>query len=284
MKTLLLSSILLALYACGAANNSDREDASDDNNSGNRNTQTFSDEEAREAINSQIFRDQGANSAIYSYAQETLFNSPDAQDPYPSILSPIPSKGQHLQDDVTIRAVDANDCGNVSTFNSINRRLGDCATKNSANELAYIWNAVDNGVAGEGNWRLVAKKGDKSVWQDQRTGLLWSDNIASADWEKASGNVAIRDQICNGANTEFSGIDQDEVVWRLPTRGDYLQADIDGARFVLSTKKEGDETVYWTANFAGDDKAWAIQHNTGVLSLQDTTSSQAVRCVGNVIK
>lgn len=287
---LLLSVLLSSCGGFNAASNSDRSDDSngpsqpqgDDNN-----TQAITVEDMPTVLNSQMFRDLGTK--IYKYAQESeLFR----KNTLPATLHPVPDKQAFDQDRLTIRPATAQNCGFEFTSGAVTiaRRINDCQTRNSSNVRAHTWDGTDNGLAGEGRWRLVIYKNGRSVWLDVATGLVWSSPISPRNWNYASGNVPESEQICNGSNDTaakdfFLGIQADEVSWRLPTRGDFLQADLNGSRFVLSTSPQGDANVYWSANYISDSQqAWAIQHNTGILSRRSENEMLYIRCVGNVLK
>lgn len=247
-------------------------------------------EDMPQFLNSQMFRAQGTN--IYKHSQVTEFFQNRDEAPLPNTLFPIPRKSQDM-DQLTSRPNDPNNCGydfDAGVEPTISMRIADCRDKNPDNVKAHFWSGKNNGLSGEGDWRLVAHKGERSVWLDVSTGLIWSPPTVERSWEFASGSgVAEVDRICNGANdianeTDFFlGITPEEVAWRLPTRNDYLQADINGSRYVLSII--GDSQIYWTANYITESQqAWAIQQNTGILSRQAETHSLRVRCVGNVLK
>lgn len=285
LKYLFLQSFLVMLITgCGVADNKDREDSNDDEGRGSTNRPVTVDQLPR-YYNTQMFRDPGT--IVYTYADEAAFFNPSNESRLPITLNPIPQINVHDQDSRTIRVNDANDCGSsIGNDPTIKRRISDCQRVNSSDKRSYYWNAQENGIAGEGDWRLVAHKNGESVWLDETTGLLWSSNVGKADWMQASGNTNEAERICKGSSDgRFLGISADEVQWRLPTRNDYLLADINGARFVLSSDVNGDSSIYWTANFiSGEGEAWAIEHNTGILSTQKENKGLSVRCVGVVIK
>lgn len=94
----------------------------------------------------------------------------------------------------------ANPCGTSGA--NVGARIADCATQNPSTSF---WDGSVKGNTGQGLWRLVTVKaisdgdcasGCSEVWRDERTGLLWSDEIVdnSADavdtynWCRASGN------------------------------------------------------------------------------------------------
>jgi hypothetical protein len=179
------------------------------------------------------------------------------------------------------------ECGMEPSFTTA-QRLRDCATKNPAYSE---WKGLVNGNAGEGNWKLLARNSSgREVWLDESTGLFWSDVVATSNWCQASGNTEpslINDGIdCNVIGAGVSrcesaavlGLPAADIAWRLPTRGDFLQADLNGARFVLPRTT----TQVWTATLAGDNReqAWSITVQTGVLSKVARDQSLGIRCVG----
>lgn len=85
----------------------------------------------------------------------------------------------------------ANNCG---TIGSIVTRIADCATQNTSRAT---WNGANKGVSNESTWKLVTRNGAlKEVWQDQRTGLIWSSLVATGvinsqvNWCTAAGVIA----------------------------------------------------------------------------------------------
>ena len=84
-------------------------------------------------------------------------------------------------------------CGTSQT--SIALRVADCSSKNGA---AATWSGAANGVEGEATWSLVTRQGlKKEVWQDSRTGLIWSSLLNTDpgrdNWCRASGNIESTD-------------------------------------------------------------------------------------------
>lgn len=69
-------------------------------------------------------------------------------------------------------------------------RVADCQT---ANPSSNSWNGATQCNGGQGLWRLVARSAaNKEVWQDQRTGLLWSSIVNTAiNWCRATGNTQL---------------------------------------------------------------------------------------------
>ena len=78
-------------------------------------------------------------------------------------------------------------CGGT-TQSSVAADITDCATKNPTTST---WNGATDCNGGQGEWKLVARDGaNKEVWQDERTGLLWSSEVStSINWCQASGNT-----------------------------------------------------------------------------------------------
>jgi hypothetical protein len=103
------------------------------------------------------------------------------------------------------------DCGGTQT--SVAARIADCASggKNGSNAT---WNGQTNGIHGESTWSLVTHLGaNQEVWQDQKTGLLWSsvvipvaiENATGGDnWCRAAGNAQANDpnNYCNSTTNQ----------------------------------------------------------------------------------
>lgn len=79
-------------------------------------------------------------------------------------------------------------CG--KTQNTITARIEDCAAKNPTTST---WDGAVKCNRGQGQWKLVVRESElEEVWQDQRTGLLWSSidwNSNATGWCQASGNT-----------------------------------------------------------------------------------------------
>lgn len=167
-------------------------------------------------------------------------------------------------------------CGSVS-----NASLGDRITScEKANADLSTW-SNKNGVAGESNWKLVSLADDKEIWVDLRTGMLWSDVInTQADWCSASGN---NEGVCKTNSPAMicnSMVTFGNIKWRLPTRNDYLQADINGLRSVVKPSKT--ETAFWAATIDSSnmDRAWTYDLNRGMLGTAGLEALRQVRCIG----
>lgn len=199
-----------------------------------------------------------------------------------------------IQGDAVVRAQSpAAECGVDTSLKTMAQRLRDCATKNPNQ---YEWKGVANATAGEGTWKLVARGGDKQeIWLDETTGFMWSYVITTnSNWCQAAGNTqsplkeggidcsVLHDSITRCEGASFLGIPASEIAWRLPTRNDYLQADVNGARFVLPKTT----TQVWTATVSTVDreKAWSILPQTGELTAQPRSTTMGVRCLGRRLK
>ena len=98
-------------------------------------------------------------------------------------------------------------CG--TTQGTIAARIADCAT---LNPTSSTWDGSVKCNRGQGTWKLVARDGaNKEVWQDQRTGLIWSSVVStSVNWCQATGNtqnasVAFKAAYNNAAGTPLTG-------------------------------------------------------------------------------
>lgn len=170
---------------------------------------------------------------------------------------------------VTLATTPSTPCGESQA--SVEGRIAECASLNGA---AATWDGNAKGHGGEASWKLVTftTNSNKEVWRDERTKLLWSEQVANDNWCRAVGNGQNDDpsSVCNtgpyqsqlpliesycvesgriaalgtedfstGAYSEVKGemglignATRPSVRWRAPTMSDLEQANIDGIRFV----------------------------------------------------
>lgn len=292
MKTLaftLLASTLL-LQSCG-------DDASSggrrDNNTPTNQTQAAEPEAEGSAISSPMFRVRGKAYLTYAQEIEATINGTLSENsrPVPSIL--IDDEGKHQGSVLTRTGLGRPSvaCGNGRSFTGIEGRIADCATKNGEKAT---WVGSNEASQGEGTWNLVSRDAaNNEIWLDKKTGMVWSDVLKTdVNWCKAAGNTeapttpATTD--CNALSEEESlcynndsmdGIGNN-IAWRLPTRNDYLQADLDGIRFVV--KKSA--IALWTATINSlsttRSQAWTYTMTQGTLEVANLDAAKAVRCIG----
>ncbi len=281
----LLLSLSLLLVGCGedlASGRSNRPTPGP--------TPTRTDIEAETpGLRSQLPREKG--SPVLTYAEEvqrTLQNTLPV-----SLYRPIPDQEK---DDESSATTVGNlgrplvDCGGGTSFATVTARLEDCLQKNTDRAG---WAGSRFGTAGEGSWRLVTKNGSREFWLDASTNLIWSPILTATNWCRASGNiqgvggtVSVDCQNLAGGTPSCDGEELDaagtNVRWRLPTRSDFLQADLNGLRAVLP--KEADGNGLWTATLrAGTpdrSEAWVYQSKEGTLAGAAMTAPRSVRCVG----
>lgn len=198
------------------------------------------------------------------------------------------------QTNVTILKIRPDKLCGLTIKATLAEKIGDCATKNTDKA---IWNGTINAGSAESTWVLVMlaeKSGGSEIfetWMDKRTGMLWSEIVVTeGNWCEASGsvlepadNVGINcATVGKGASicTKYDLAELPKVNWRLPTRHDFLQADIDGLRFVLH---RGINSL-WTATTSSDvkkrDKAWTYNMTTGTLIAELMDTNRNVRCIG----
>jgi hypothetical protein len=215
-------------------------------------------------------------------------------------------------------------CGKDDT--TVASKILDCATSNSS---AATWNGATRGLSGEGSWTLVTVYSATlpngttcdstcyEVWRDNRTNLLWSDNLGVANWCHASGNhgktgaLGYDDDPNNYCNDEVyqnqtapisrcaEGADwldtpatydpqkgamrkltTPAVQWRLPTIQDYRVANNNGMRFVLSNMAS---SVFWSASVDSSSRstAWLFYGHSGSVNHGfRNENTYAVRCIG----
>lgn len=223
------------------------------------------------ALRTQSYRDKGAKQIGYNeFIKLVKDNSNDLA------YRLIPRMDIDNDAAVNINTSDHNNCGLADAFDTIRSKINNCAQQNPNTAQ---WNGRVNGNSGEGNWSLVYNKDDKDVvWLDESTGLLWSTPVGPAEWKEASGVEVAEDEFVCGSLELLSA----NVKWMLPTRNEFLQADLNGARFVLPGQAE---TIFWTATRVPQTaQAWGIIQETGELIKRPTNTALAVRCVGVPIR
>lgn len=224
-------------------------------------------------LNAHAFRVKGSTQITYEKMRQNISLGKESN--YRTI--PNPDKDNDGNVDFADDFGPAN-CGTESSLGTVSARIANCAS--IFTEVKSTWNGELKGISGEGKFLLVMKNNSNLVWIDELTGMLWSNSIDKGNWNQASGNIAdasTDEFICN----RITGFTDGEVSWRLPTRSEFLQADINGARFVLPLVSD----TYWTATSV--DKglyAWAIEQSTGSLKSTHKDTELSVRCIGHVIK
>lgn len=268
MTKLMTLVLLLSLQSCLEAEKSSRPvltPVTDITNELNPNS--------GEGILSQTFRTRAAEQLTYAVQTKNVIEATISGQhliPLPGIhneaLIPKPTKAQK-------------DCGVDEELSGIKSRIADCIEKNGA--TATLWNGKENGISGEGNFSLIQKSGDKLTWLDDTTGMAWSHRLTdNQSWNTAAGidlNIDDEDYLCGDLRT----IPSTEIVFRLPTRNDYLIADVNGARYVLSDIDE----PFWTATSVdGSTEAWSVNLSSGASERSSIDETFAVRCIGHIIK
>lgn len=187
-------------------------------------------------------------------------------------------------------------CGS-GIFTGVTARIADCATKNADKA---IWEGFRYAASGEGTWQLVSRMDTgKEIWIDNRTGMVWSDTVVNResgatefDWCKAAGNnQSPTPTLTIDCNTQAAGesacvnlvMDEigDQIQWRLPTRNDYLQADLNGARFVLNRENiNGLWTATMKSETSGRNMAWIYNSKDGTLTSGELSTTRQVKCIG----
>ena len=228
------------------------------------------------------------------------------------------------------------DCGYLQS--SIDERIADCSAKAGA---AAVWDGPLLGSGTEGVWKLVSSHNSKEVWRDERTHLIWSDQLGkTTSWCRAAGareasdtknygcsnfgddptnpfrvyflagaqikpSAGLAESWCaeafnlstpSGFNANDRSYDDAKggmrlgntavrVAWRLPTKQDYLQAELDGIRKVVPNMSG---FYYHTATPDGEGSPnavtfWGTQGMMGYYpyySNRSRTTYTHVRCVG----
>jgi hypothetical protein len=258
---------------------------------------------------SQMYRDPATPQN--TLAQELALGTTAVQSTYRQVPNITKDDDGYVGGSVTFALRPATPCG--TTQSTVAARIADCAAQNPTRST---WDGPTNGNAGQGVWKLVTYNSTHEVWRDERTTLLWSDNLGTGNWCRASGssgggpygqvdpfnfcdNVANQDQVTPESwCTEDAGLStpgtydsmkggmrfaatgtSPSVVWRLPTWYDYKLADVNGIRFPLPNMA----TNFWSASVytLGRGNAWYFFGDYGTFSVTGrNTAGSFVRCVG----
>lgn len=228
---------------------------------------------------SMVYRDLGVDQLTFDQIQSLL-----AKEEAPKTYHFVSTEKVGYESSVLKAELSGNldNCGEEPHLNGVKARYTDCDT---------TWKGGTNGISGEGDWKLVMRdlsRDAATLWLDTRTNLIWSHKITDAVWANANGSAeVIDDRVCHSLEeltTDENGISH--ISWRLPNRNEFLQADINGSRFVLQTENEEDNAseYFWTASQVDENHAWTIQNNTGILKQESKTNIAQVRCVGVILK
>lgn len=179
------------------------------------------------------------------------------------------------------------DCGISDAHSSILARRNDCfsvhengaGTDEENGKSNWFGNMLTN--SGEGQWKLVLRDNEKNItlWFDTRTKLIWSHALSPEQWSIASGVDQDSSASCHLLNelTKTTASPNGQIEWRLPNRNEFLQADLNGARFVL----DGVDNLFWTASTTElETHAWVIKQSSGELFKEIKSSFKFVRCIG----
>jgi hypothetical protein len=207
-------------------------------------------------------------------------------------------------------------CGTTKT--TVADRIAHC---DSLNNPVSTWIGATQAGGGQSTWKLVTKSSlGKEVWQDQRTGLLWSSLTAvGINWCQAGGNNDSTDVTCTGntvstcaeslypisgtptsyypGDNYSTGVyddakggmglaSQPSIHWRLPNLRDFDQAIVDGIAFIMpdSGALSTGTRRNWAATVASNNRVnawWADSSNfTTNATARSSVGNYYARCVG----
>jgi hypothetical protein len=192
------------------------------------------------------------------------------------------------------------DCGKVG---NVTNRILDCKDNYSA---AATWTGSEQGIYAETTWVLVTRDSSAGtiIWKDTGTGYLWTSKIATnvnfcaaagADNGygpvTCAGNDVAKLSYCS-ENTGFSypagvpdklgnlSLASGKVQWRLPTRADFLKAELDGLRYVHEFDLADN---FWSSNVWSQSAGniWTYSADGSIKnSTTNSDTSTDVICVG----
>lgn len=187
------------------------------------------------------------------------------------------------------------DCGVDVALDTVNKKVDDCIEKNGP---SATWAAEFHGINGEVDWELVVKIGNNEVWRDSQTQLLWSSDMGAANWCRAAGDdhelssntvsLTVKcKEINRGENfclNDAIGADAkgrlENIAWRLPSRSDFMRADVNGIRNPFSFNNN---FFYWTTTSFSMDKIYSFVYGFKFGDMEKRLKSDGqihVRCVG----
>jgi hypothetical protein len=246
-------------------------------------------------------------------AQELALGTAAVQSTYRQVPNITKDDEGTVGGSVTFALRPTTPCG--TTQNTVAARIADCAAQNPTRST---WDGPTNGNAGQGVWKLVTYNSTHEVWRDERTTLLWSDTLGTTNWCRASGssgggpygqvdpssycdNVVNQNQVTPESwCTEDAGLStpgtydsmkggmrfaatgtSPSVVWRLPTKWDYDQAELNGIRFPLPNIL----FTFWSATVFSSTRDWAFafRGDSGEYDYffaNRNGAGYSVRCVG----
>jgi hypothetical protein len=207
---------------------------------------------------------------------------------------------------VETRVRPTQDCGIDVEFDSVDKKIANCAELNTDSAL---WNGAENGIAAEVNWKLVAKKADNEVWRDEQTKLIWSADLGNANWCQASGETREISSTAQPYTVDCSIIGKGEslctddafgidakaglfgISWKLPSRADYLRADVNGFRNAVMPNMSKDvagqpqisNQHYWTSSSYSIETIYGWVYGSRYGDLKKHLRSDPkihIRCVG----
>ncbi len=137
---------------------------------------------------------------------------------------------------------------------SVEERISDCSGQESSSKGEFI---------------LVTRtKEFKEIHKDRRSGLLWGDRLPS-DMSHSNSKKA-----CNSSLSEVIYIIG--TAWRLPTKEDYKEAELDGIRKALPNMRY----YFWLTDDSGNLGRWLFSgHNGSIANDLSRYNTYSVRCV-----
>ena len=212
-------------------------------------------------------------------------------------VAPLPTDGELRAAGQLSMSSYSTDCG---TAGSVTSRIQNCKGQ-YADDATWVGSA--EGLYAESTWILVTRDttAGVAIWKNSGSGYLWTSKVASnVSFCEAAGVDSDYSFNCSGNSAKLSycsettgysypvdgaaklgnlSMSNGKVMWRLPTRADYLKAELDGLRYVLAM---GSTDNFWSANTWSVDPGsiWTFSAEGVLNTTAISNTSTDVICVG----
>lgn len=235
-----------------------------------------------ELINSSAHRDRGAdllNQRQYSHLS-TLDSLPTQYASTVDVYSNDESYAYII--DQALVHPSTSSCGLSGTLES---RINDCD---------QVFDASSIGNSAESKWDLVLRVLNIELWRDRQSGLVFSSIVDKQNWCRAAGNDQDIQNSSNVTLTDCAPLvssmnickdtgDNLGLKMRLPTRNDFLRAEISGIRLLWPNWSTSNYS-FWSSTLKSDQRnyAWTYSAKYGQTNFVKVNSTAIyITCVAH---